>query len=175
MPTSVFLGGAGADQSLNTTDSPTFAGVSVGTAPLASDGTVRLRSGFVIKARHSTNEFDVPILSGVDDIVRLGDVTGAFVSVSGGIASVAGGPGGEAALYGNDGATSVVASTSVTITGPVALVPVAFASLPASPSEGMVAWVNDSNTATWGATVAGGGANKVLVVFNSANWTVAGK
>lgn len=55
------------------------------------------------------------------------------------------------------------------------LTPIAFASLPASPAEGWMAWVNDSNTATWGATAAGGGANKVLVVYNGTNWTVAGK
>lgn len=57
----------------------------------------------------------------------------------------------------------------------VRLTPVAFEALPASPLEGMQAWVNDSNTATWGATVAGGGANKILAVYNGANWTCAGK
>jgi len=52
---------------------------------------------------------------------------------------------------------------------------VAFASLPASPVAGELAYVTDSNTAVWGATVAGGGANKVLVWYNGTNWTVAGK
>lgn len=65
---------------------------------------------------------------------------------------------------------------SVSVAGaPLKLTPIAFASLPASPEEGMMAWVNDSNTATWGANVAGGGANKVLAVYNGTNWTVAGK
>lgn len=59
--------------------------------------------------------------------------------------------------------------------GNVPLTPVAFAALPASPSEGMIAAVTDSNTATWGDTVAGGGANNVLAFYNGANWTVAGK
>jgi hypothetical protein len=54
----------------------------------------------------------------------------------------------------------------------VSLKPVAFASLPASPAEGMMAWVNDSTTAVYGATVAGGGSNKVLVVHDGANWKV---
>lgn len=58
--------------------------------------------------------------------------------------------------------------------GAMKLTPRAFAALPATPTEGMMAWVNDSNTATWGATIAGGGANKVLAVFNGTNWTVAG-
>lgn len=64
--------------------------------------------------------------------------------------------------------TRVVAPTLKTV-------PVAFASLPASPEEGMMAWVNDSNTSTWGATAAGGGSDKVMVVYNGTNWTVAGK
>lgn len=55
------------------------------------------------------------------------------------------------------------------------LTPLAFAALPASPAEGMMAWVNDSNTAVWGATVAAGGTDKVLVVYNGVSWTVAGK
>lgn len=53
------------------------------------------------------------------------------------------------------------------------LTPTAFASLPTG-VEGAMAWVNNSSTATWGATIAGGGANKVLAVFNGTNWTVAG-
>lgn len=53
------------------------------------------------------------------------------------------------------------------------LEPVAFASLPTG-SEGDLASVTDSNTATWGATIAGGGANNVLAYFNGTNWTVAG-
>lgn len=57
--------------------------------------------------------------------------------------------------------------------GVLKLTPRAFADLPAAPTEGMMAWVNDSSTATWGATVAGGGANKVLAVFNGTVWTCA--
>ena len=51
----------------------------------------------------------------------------------------------------------------------------AFEALPAAPVEGMLASVTDSNTATWGATVAAGGANHVLAYYNGTNWTVAGK
>jgi hypothetical protein len=50
-----------------------------------------------------------------------------------------------------------------------------FANLPASPVAGMIATVTDSNTITWGATIAGGGANTVLAFYSGANWTVAGK
>lgn len=50
----------------------------------------------------------------------------------------------------------------------------AFADLPTA-TAGSLAYVNNSNTATWGATIAGGGVNKVLAFFNGTNWTVAGK
>ena len=39
---------------------------------------------------------------------------------------------------------------------------------------GMEYDITDSNTATWGATVAGGGSNKVRVRYNGTNWTVVG-
>jgi hypothetical protein len=41
--------------------------------------------------------------------------------------------------------------------------------------KGRQAFVTDSTTATWGATVTGGGANNVLVVCDGTNWTVMGK
>lgn len=50
---------------------------------------------------------------------------------------------------------------------------VTFANLPASPTEGMIKGVTDSNTATFGATIAGGGANRVLAYFDGTNWTVS--
>ena len=56
------------------------------------------------------------------------------------------------------------------------LTPTAFGSVPtcAAGTEGMLAEVNDSNTATWGATVAAGGTDKVLAHCNGTVWTVAG-
>ena len=67
---------------------------------------------------------------------------------------------------------NVILKTVATFTVPVRLTPVAFAALPAG-AEGMIASVNDSNTATWAATIAGGGANKVLAYYNGTNWVVA--
>lgn len=69
----------------------------------------------------------------------------------------------------------LIVDTTVQVGDVMRLMPQAFTSLPGTPREGMMAWVNDSNTATWGATVAGGGANKALVVYNGTNWTCAGK
>jgi hypothetical protein len=40
---------------------------------------------------------------------------------------------------------------------------------------GMEYSIVDCNTATWGATAAGGGSNQVSVRYNGANWTVTGK
>lgn len=51
----------------------------------------------------------------------------------------------------------------------------AFASLPAAPSAGMEAYITDSTTNAWGATIAGGGSNPVMGWFNGAAWTVIGK
>lgn len=74
-----------------------------------------------------------------------------------------------------------------TIAGPFGLVfapggyvqvkAVLFSQLPAASSslEGVVRAVSDSNTATWGATIAGGGSNHVLAYCNGTNWTVAAK
>ena len=63
-----------------------------------------------------------------------------------------------------------------TIVNPLITLPnTTFASLPASPVLGMLYVVTDSTTATWGATIAGSGTNKVLAWYNGANhWTVAG-
>jgi hypothetical protein len=54
-------------------------------------------------------------------------------------------------------------------------VPVKFAQLPGSALIGATAIITDSTTATWGATIAGGGANQVLGFWNGAHWTVAAK
>jgi hypothetical protein len=52
--------------------------------------------------------------------------------------------------------------------------PVAVGSLPTcnSGNEGLQGYVNDSNTVTFNATVAGGGANKVRVFCDATNWKV---
>jgi hypothetical protein len=50
-----------------------------------------------------------------------------------------------------------------------------FSSLPASPTEGMLAGVSDSATNTWGATITGGGSFHVLAYYDGAQWTVAAK
>lgn len=50
-----------------------------------------------------------------------------------------------------------------------------FAGLPSAPVVGQIANVSDSNTATWGATVAAGGANRIAARWNGSNWTVTGK
>lgn len=47
-----------------------------------------------------------------------------------------------------------------------------FAAVPANPVEGMLFAVTDSSTATWRATITGGGANHVLAYYNGTNWTV---
>lgn len=114
-----------------------------------------------------------------------GNATGGSGTRNGGnggnvtIGSGAGGTGASAngttgTITMNAGATqaAVINTTSFTFAITPRLTPIAFASLPTG-AEGMIAAITDSNTATWGATIAGGGANNVLGFYNGANWTVA--
>lgn len=55
------------------------------------------------------------------------------------------------------------------------LAEITYANRPTSPVVGELINFSDSNTATWGATVAGSGANKILARYNGTNWTVVGK
>lgn len=50
----------------------------------------------------------------------------------------------------------------------------AFSTCNASPVEGMLCAITDSSTATWGATITGGGANHVIGYYNGTNWKVIG-
>lgn len=50
-----------------------------------------------------------------------------------------------------------------------------FANAPSVSNGYGYAIFTDSNTAVWGATIAGGGSNTVLGFYNGTNWTVAGK
>jgi hypothetical protein len=52
------------------------------------------------------------------------------------------------------------------------IAPTTFANAIASPLEGDMMYFTDSNTSTYGATIAGGGANHVLGVYNGTNWIV---
>lgn len=60
--------------------------------------------------------------------------------------------------------------------GMIKTVPLAFSTLPAcSGNEGATRAVSDSNTAVWGAIIAGGSTNHVNAYCNGTNWTVAAK
>ena len=54
----------------------------------------------------------------------------------------------------------------------VATVPLTVATLPAAPVAGSRAFVTDANSAVFNAAVAGGGANKVPVIFDGAAWHI---
>ncbi|MFZ1786707.1 MAG: hypothetical protein WAT92_00285 [Saprospiraceae bacterium] len=55
------------------------------------------------------------------------------------------------------------------------LAPMAYASLPESPSVGTIAHINDSDTNVWGSPIAGDSSKVVLAFFNGTYWTVMGK
>jgi hypothetical protein len=63
------------------------------------------------------------------------------------------------------------------VNGDIRTRPVALASAPACSStiEGSMQAISDSTTATWGATLTGGGSNHVMGYCDGTNWTVAGK
>lgn len=50
----------------------------------------------------------------------------------------------------------------------------AFAALPATAKRGMIAVITNSDTATWGDTVLGGGADVVLAWYDGSAWVVIG-
>lgn len=56
--------------------------------------------------------------------------------------------------------------------GVIRLAPVTVANLPTSPAQGWICAVSNSNTVTWGAVVAGGGSNHVLVWYTGSVWHV---
>lgn len=74
-------------------------------------------------------------------------------------------------LYGAATVLTLGASSKV-----IADVPQVFASLPACGAvyNGRQAYVSDSTTQTWGATVTGSGTSNVLTQCNGVNWTVVG-
>lgn len=79
----------------------------------------------------------------------------------------------------DDGATTaatITATEPIVVTGGIGLqfTAVAFSSLATcnSGAEGSLASVNNSSTATWGATISGGGTNHVLAYCDGTNWVV---
>lgn len=66
---------------------------------------------------------------------------------------------------------------SLKVTNTIQTTAVTFATLPAASGalEGCMRAVTDSTTNIWGATITGGGANRVLAYCNGTNWTVMAK
>lgn len=54
------------------------------------------------------------------------------------------------------------------------LQPLTFSTLP-TPTGGMIAYITDNNTTTWGANAGSGGSGHTIVWYNGSNWTVMGK
>ena len=70
-------------------------------------------------------------------------------------------------------AYSLLRSLALVTTGQV-VAETSVANLPTTPLVGQLGNVSDSTTAVWGATVTGGGANRVAVRWNGTDWTVTG-
>ena len=77
--------------------------------------------------------------------------------------------------YGHRLNLSLPEDGSEAMTGPFQVATVAYAGLPASPTVGMLLYVSNSNTNTWGASITSTGSDKVLAWYNGSAWTVVGK
>lgn len=71
-------------------------------------------------------------------------------------------------------AASLTLTALAAATGYFRLAEVLFADRPMSPITGDFCNFSDANTATWGATIAGGGSDHVLGRYNGTVWTVVG-
>ncbi len=73
------------------------------------------------------------------------------------------------------GYAALAQPTGTNTAGPK-VTPVAFASLPTCGAsvEGLLYGVTDSNTTTFNATIAAGGANHILAYCNGTNWVAGG-
>jgi hypothetical protein len=73
------------------------------------------------------------------------------------------------------GAVNTQFPQGVAIVAPQTFAALAAANACAAGTKGAIAVVTDSNTAVWGANIAGGGANVVQAFCNGSNYTVTGK
>lgn len=162
-------------------------GLSNGTA--GAGGPVAVKAGYGGDVAGSSNTRTAGAgatltLAGGDGGDATGSGGGTLTGGNGGPVVVQSGAGGTGEdTNGTDGtitlktgsttAVVVEANATVTISKVLTLTPMAYSSLPTG-SEGMIAAITDSNTATWGATIAGSGSNNVIGFYNGSNWTVMG-
>lgn len=166
------------DRSMN----PSYIRVSADQASTRSSGNVRYGQ-LILQNAWDSNSYNSAIARGITNPAsgtwRAGDIVWNIDPAAGEpigwICSVAGTPGTWLKL-------APIADTSSNFVFPAKVSaptlraePDTFANLPATPQEGMIRSITDSSTATWGAVIAGGGANRVLAYYNNANWTVIGK
>lgn len=98
-----------------------------------------------------------------------------ILNISGDINQTGGANGIIRGLYINPTLTSAANFRAIEVSaGVVLMATYTFATLPTGIPTGSEVNISDSNTATWGATIAGGGANNVKARYNGSNWTVVG-
>jgi len=145
-----------------------YAGTSVvspavlaGAGTLASAGEIRLPNAGVVAWRTSGNTGNVAMnLTGGTDLISF--AAGTLY------------PNGYNFYTADSTGLSVNNAGVVTASSALNATETTYANRPATPAVGMLCNFSDSNTATWGATIAGGGAKKVCGRYNGTNWTVVG-
>jgi len=132
-----------------------------------STGEINIRTGNSTVADFHGGDINI--------VAGQGILGGGKVLIQSGARTGGSGSHGSVQLYSADGASSAELNNSgFNISGMFKVGSYQFANLPTA-AVGMMAVVTNSNTVTWGATIAGGGANAVLAFYNGTNWTVAGK
>lgn len=155
---------------------------------LITAGTLTAAQKPVFKLNQTWNFNDTHILVdiGVDDTLS-GSGSRIFQFACGGIKLALqkngnllfGAPenGGVAAGIKTSGSTLQVIDDNGTLTNlqakSVRGTAVTYANRPGTPVEGMIVAFTDSNTITWGATIAGSGSNHVLGYYDGTNWLVS--
>ena len=118
-------------------------------------GTISVGNGFDVAGRNAANNANL----------RIGGINASDEAIFG--------PNGSIRIAAGSITDALVITAAGTPTSIKAFrcTPIAVAALP-TPAEGMIAAVNDSNSVAIGATVAGGGANHVLVWYNNTAWKI---
>ena len=153
-----------------TSDTGQFTNVAIGTSPPTLDGTtgdLTIAGGFATGGNATSGT------AGDINIARVGANANGIITLGNGNSqvSIVGEPdsASNAACDANGWRMGNVYFTKRNVNN--------FSDLPAASAtyKGALAWVQDSTTVVWGATITGGGSNMVLAFCDGTNWTVAAK
>lgn len=173
----------GPGQALETTDSPTFATVTVTTSfigPAGSVSAASVRGGTAGTGFFFPSSSEIGGAIGGSSYFRFNTI--GFQGISTWVLGWGAGAANASAMVtglsqvsagvvgvGTGAAGSFAGSVKMTT---LILAPLTVATLPATPAQGMRCIVTDANATTFLSIVAAGGANVVPVMYNGTNWVI---